>query len=147
MEGATCLGKISGSAPPITRQCAQRPEQGKDQKQLAQGNARTPSTKRAQRGNECGRRHSCRPHNCLCHRLSLLHRSLLRLHPKEWEMLEHPPDSGGVAFRIAGSSDGIEGEANAKKPTDRPVRDAVAAKVEEVPSGDQGNEGSRLRES
>jgi len=69
------------------------------------------------------------------------------LHAKEREMFEHPTHAGGVAFGIAGSSDGVEGEANAEKAPDWPVRDAVAAEIEEEPGGDHhycGN-GSRFR--
>ena len=51
-------------------------------------------------------------------------------------MLEQPSETGGIASGIAGSSDGIESEANAEKSSDGPVRDAVAEEVEEEPGGD-----------
>jgi len=51
-------------------------------------------------------------------------------------MLEQPSETGGVALRIAGSSDGIEGEADAEKASDCPVRDAVAEEIEEEPGCD-----------
>ena len=60
-------------------------------------------------------------------------------------MLEQPAETGGIACRIAGSSDGVEGEANAEKPPDGPVRDAVAEKVEEDPGCDHGDDGCGLR--
>ena len=51
-------------------------------------------------------------------------------------MLEHPTHAGGVAFGIAGSADGVEGETNAENPPNGPVRDAVAEEIEEEPRGD-----------
>lgn len=56
-------------------------------------------------------------------------------------MFEQPPEADGVALRIAGSSNGIEGEANAEKPPDGPVRDSVAEEVEEKPGCDHHRRG------
>lgn len=50
-------------------------------------------------------------------------------------MLERPTHASGVAFRIGGSSDGVEREANAEQAPDCPVRDTVAEEIEEEPSG------------
>ncbi len=60
-------------------------------------------------------------------------------------MFEQPPEADGVALRIAGSSNGIEGEANAEKPPDGPVRDSVTEEVEEEPGYDHGGEGCGFR--
>jgi hypothetical protein len=60
-------------------------------------------------------------------------------------MLEHPSHAGGIAFRIASSPDGVEGEANAEKSSDRPVRDSVAEEVEENPGCDHGYDGGGFR--
>lgn len=49
-------------------------------------------------------------------------------------MHEYPAEAGGIALGVFGSSNGVKGEANAQKPPDRPVRDSVAAEVEESPS-------------
>ncbi|HKM86638.1 MAG TPA: cytochrome P460 family protein [Terriglobales bacterium] len=51
-------------------------------------------------------------------------------------MLEQPSQADGVAFGIAGSSDGVEGEANVENPPDCPVRDAVTEEIEENPGCD-----------
>ena len=67
------------------------------------------------------------------------------MHTKEGEMLEHPTHASGIAFGIAGSSDGIESEANAENPPDGPVRDAVAEEVEKSPGCDHGNDGCGFR--
>src|SRR5260370_5254838 len=115
MEGAARFGIVAGAASPVAGQRSNCPAHRKDQKQLAAGNARPPGAERAQRWNNCGGCHSRRPHDCLGHWTGFLHRGLLRLHTKEGEMLEHPTHAGGVAFRSARSSDGVEGEANAEK--------------------------------
>ena len=60
-------------------------------------------------------------------------------------MFEQPADTGGVGFGIAGSSDGIEREANAEHTADGPVRDAVTEEVKEDPGGDHGQDGSGFR--
>jgi hypothetical protein len=60
-------------------------------------------------------------------------------------MLEHPTQAGRVPLRIAGPSDGVEGETNAEKAPDCPVRDAVAEEIEEKPRGDQHRRGERGR--
>ena len=73
------------------------------------------------------------------------YRGPVSLHAEEWEMLEHPTNAGGVPFRIAGSSDGVEGEVNAEKAPDCPVRDAVAEEIEEEPRDDQHRCGERGR--
>ncbi len=59
-------------------------------------------------------------------------------------MLEHPSHAGGIAFRIAGSSDGVESEANAENSSDGPVRDTVAEEVEEEPGCEHGRDGYRF---
>ena len=60
-------------------------------------------------------------------------------------MLEDPTHAGGIAFRIAGSSDGVEGEANAENAPDGPVRYTVAEEVEEEPGCDHGYDGCGFR--
>lgn len=60
-------------------------------------------------------------------------------------MLEQPAEHGRIAGGIAGASDGIEREANAKKSPDSPMRDAVAEEVEEEPSCDHGGNGGGFR--
>ena len=113
MEGAARFRIVTSAAPPVAGQRSDCPEHRKDQKQLAAGNARPPGAERAERRNDRGRGHSRRPHDCLGPRAGFLHRGLICLHSKEREMLEHPTHAGGIAFRISGSSDGIESEANA----------------------------------
>src|ERR1700704_6196604 len=60
-------------------------------------------------------------------------------------MLEDPTHAGGIAFRIAGSSDGVESEANAEKAPDGPVRDSVAEEIEESPGREHGGDGCGFR--
>ena len=60
-------------------------------------------------------------------------------------MLEHPSHAGRVPFRIPGSPDGVESEANAENSSDRPVGDTVAEEVEEGPSCDHGYDGGGFR--
>ncbi len=60
-------------------------------------------------------------------------------------MLEHPSQASGVAFRVSGAADGVEGEANAENPSNSPMRDAVAEEVEQDPGCDHGDDGSGLR--
>ena len=60
-------------------------------------------------------------------------------------MLEDPTHAGGIAFRIAGSSDGVESEADAEKSPDGPVRDSVAEKIEEGPGREHGENGCGFR--
>ena len=67
------------------------------------------------------------------------------MHAKKREMLEHPTHAGGIAFRIAGSADGVESEANAEESPNGPVRDAVAEEVEESPGCDHGGDGGGFR--
>jgi len=62
-------------------------------------------------------------------------------------MLKYPAHSSGIAFRIAGASDGIESEVNAEKSADGPVRDSVAEEVEENPGRDHGDNGGSFRGS
>jgi hypothetical protein len=56
-------------------------------------------------------------------------------------MFEHPAQDEGVAFGVVSSSDGIESEANAENPPDRPVRDTVTEEIEENPGCDHGGYG------
>jgi len=60
-------------------------------------------------------------------------------------MLEYPSQASGIALRIAGSTDGVKGEANAEESPDRPVRDAVAEEVEEEPGCDHRDYSGGLR--
>ena len=60
-------------------------------------------------------------------------------------MLEQPSQAGRIAFRVSGSTDGVESEANAEEPSDRPMRDAMAEEVEQDPGGDHGDDGGRFR--
>ena len=113
MESAARFRIIAGAASPVAGQRSDCPEDRKEEEQLAAWNARSPSADRAQRWNDCGRRHSRRPHDRLSHRTGFLHRGFVCLHAEEGEMLEHPTHAGGIAFRIASSSDGVESEANA----------------------------------
>jgi len=59
-------------------------------------------------------------------------------------MLEHPSQADGIAFGIAGSSDGIESEADAENSSDRPVGDAVAEEVKEGPGCEHGYDGCKF---
>jgi len=60
-------------------------------------------------------------------------------------MLEHPSQAEGIALGVFGSSDGIEGEADAENSSDRPVGDAVAEEVEEGPGGEHGYDSCEFR--
>ncbi len=60
-------------------------------------------------------------------------------------MFEQPSHAGGIAFRIASSSEGIESEANAENPSDGPVRETVAEEVEEEPGCEHGDDGGGFR--
>jgi len=64
------------------------------------------------------------------------------LNPEERKMFEQPPQRGRIACGIAGSSDGVESEANPEKSSDRPVSYAMAAKIEEDPSDQHSADGS-----
>ncbi|MEY2412497.1 MAG: hypothetical protein QOD84_1103 [Acidobacteriaceae bacterium] len=143
MEGPSGFGIVSALASPVARQRSDCPQHREDQKRLAAGNTCSPGADSAEGRNHCRGRHSGRPHESLGLRTGLLHRGLVRLHAEEWEMLEHPTHSGGVAFRIARSSDSVEGEANAEKASDCPVCDAVAEEIEEEPRGDHHHECSK----
>lgn len=52
------------------------------------------------------------------------------MNPEERKMFEQPPQRGRIACGIAGSSDGVESEANPEKSSDRPVCDAVTEEIE-----------------
>src|SRR5580658_1992955 len=60
-------------------------------------------------------------------------------------MFKQPPQPGEIAFGIAGSSEGVESEANANNPPDRPVCDSVRKKIEQNPSRDHGDDGDSFR--
>src|SRR5437667_1215458 len=139
------FGIVSRAACPVTCQRSRRPEQRKQKKQLAPRDTRAPSPERTQAWDNCGRRHSRRPHNRPGNRAGFLHGGLLRLHSKKRKMFEQPPESSGPAFGIASPADGIESEANAKNSSDSPVGDGMAAEVQENPAHDHGSDGGRDR--
>jgi hypothetical protein len=139
------FGVVARAAGPVAGQGRDRPDDREDQKRFASGDARLPGAQRTQRRNYRRGRHTRRPHDRFCPWAGRQHRRLFRLHSKEWQMLEHPSQSGGVGLRIARAADGVEREADSDQPSDRPVRDSVAEEVKQDPSGDHGSEGDGLR--
>src|SRR5438445_5576818 len=137
-EGAAGFGIVARAACPVTCQRSGRPEQRENKKQLAPWDTRAPSPERTQSRNNGRRSHSRRPHNRSGNRAGLLHGGLLRLHSKKGKMFEQPAESSRPAFWIPGPADRVESEANAKNSSDRPVRNGMAAEIEENPSHDHG---------
>src|SRR5207244_10091578 len=130
------FGIVARAACPVTCQRSGRPEQRENKKQLAPWDTRAPSPERTQSRNNGRRSHSRRPHNRSGNRAGLLHGGLLRLHSKKGKMFEQPAESSRPAFWIPGPADRVESEANAKNSSDRPVRNGMAAEIEENPSHD-----------
>ena len=60
-------------------------------------------------------------------------------------MFEQPPEAGGPAFWIPGSSNRVEGEANPKNLSNNPVGEGMATEIKEDPSHDHGEDRSRGR--
>ena len=60
-------------------------------------------------------------------------------------MLEHPSHGDGISGGIAGASDGIESETNSENSAYRPMRYAVAEKIEKDPGDEHGSDSCWLR--
>jgi len=142
-EGVSSLGIVASSASPVTCQRPDRPEQRKKKKQFAPRDTRAPGPECAQGWHDGGRRHPSGPHNRSGNRAGLLHRGLLRLHSKERKMFEQPTEPGRPTFWIPGTSERVKSEANAKQSSHHPVGNGMAAEIEENPSHNHGEDGSR----
>lgn len=58
-------------------------------------------------------------------------------------MFEQPPEIGGPAFRIPGSPDRVESEADAWDSFGAPVSNSMTIEIEEEPSRDHGEDCGR----
>lgn len=142
-ERASRLGVITRGVGPVAGQGSQCPDQSKQTKPSAPGNAGAPGKKSAQSRGDGRRGYTGGPHQGPGARTDALHRKLICLHAKERKMFKDPANSRRPALGITCSANGIGLKANAYKPTDQPMCNCVRGKIQKNPC--QKHRGDRNR--